>query len=733
MTPIYKDPAYTPEERTADLLPRMTLDEKLQQMRLFNDPGEWFPDYRFSEEKLLPHLDRCCAIYCTDSPPARFINDLQDYFLHHTRLGIPVAVHSESLHGAMHRDATVFPQALGLGAARNTALMSEMADHIGRETRAVGVRQTYAPNLDISRDPRWGRVEENFGEDPYLTSRLGVAYIRALQSHGIAASPKHYVAHGTPESGVNIAPVHAGERELRETLAVPFEKAFREGGALSVMPAYSELDGMPVHASYFLLTRLLREEFGFQGHAVSDFGAVNMLSSVHHAAQDAHDAGLMALRAGIDVEAPSPWGFGECLKEAVESGEVPMALIDRAVSRVLYVKFKTGLFENPYAGEPSDLRTPAALSCARRVAQETAVLLKNDGLLPLKADPGRVALIGPNAAYTQLGDYTLHEAAVRGVSVRQAFEERLGKENVLYARGCHIAYEDAALLADAVAQARAADVAVVVLGDNSSFYRESWGDDESGRPPVVTCGEGYDVTDLALPDAQERLLEAVCATGTPTVLVLMSGRPHSIVWAKAHVPAILEAWYPGEQGGYAIADLLFGDANPSGKLPISIPQSVGPLPCYYNRKASAFNIYKRPGSPESPGRDYVFSSPEPLFPFGYGLSYTTFAYSRLTVTPQALGAEETVTVTVDVTNTGDRAGRETVELYLRDRVCRITPFVRRLRGFEKLELAPGETKTAVFTLGFEDFAFINEEMRREVEPGEFDVEVGGLTASFRIR
>ncbi|MEA4822599.1 MAG: glycoside hydrolase family 3 N-terminal domain-containing protein [Clostridiaceae bacterium] len=731
---IYQDAVYTPEERVADLLPRMTLDEKLQQMRLFCNPGAFFPEYQFSEEKLLPHLSRCGAIYCTDSPPAQFINAMQDYFLHKTRLGIPVAVHSESLHGAMHRDATVFPQALGLGATRNPDLITEMADIIGMEVHAAGVRQTYAPNLDLSRDPRWGRVEENYGEDPYLTSRLGVAYIKALQSHGIAASPKHYVAHGTPESGVNIGPVHAGERELRETLAVPFEKAFTEAGALSVMPAYSELDGVPVHASYFLMTKLLREEFGFQGHAVSDFGAISMLRGVHHVAEDAKTAGLMALRAGIDVEAPAPFGFADCLKQAVESGEVPMALIDQAVSRVLYVKFKTGLFEDPYV--PLDaaarMHTPKAIDCARRVACETAVLLKNDGLLPLPSAPGKVAVIGPNAAYTQLGDYTLHECALRGVSVKQAFEERLRVENVLYSRGSHIAFENPALLAEAVEKAKAADVAVVVLGDNSSYYHEKWGDDDTGRPPVVTCGEGYDITDLDLPAAQERLLEAVYATGTPVVLVLMSGRPHSIVWAKAHIPAILEAWYPGEQGGYAIADLLFGDVNPSGKLPISIPQSVGHIPCYYNRKVSAFNIYKLPGTSEVPGRDYVFSSPEPLYPFGYGLSYTTFSYANLTVTPDTVTPSGTVTVTVDVTNTGGRAGKETVELYLRDRVCRITPFVRRLRGFTKLTLSPGETKTAVFTLSFEDFAFINEQMLREVEPGVFDVEIAALKDSFTV-
>ncbi len=727
----YKDPSLSPEERTADLVPRMTLDEKLAQMRLLCSPGGFFPGYVFSEEKLLPLLDRCGAMYCNDSPPAKFINDLQDYMLRKTRLGIPVAIHGESLHGVLHRDATVFPQCLGLGASWDPALISEIADTLGFEARALGIRQTYAPNLDLSRDPRWGRVEENYGEDPYLTSRMGVAYIKAFQSHGCASSPKHYVAHGSPESGVNISPVHAGERELRETMLIPFARAFTEGGALSVMPAYSELDGVPVHASRFLMTDILRGELGFKGHAVSDWGAINMLTSVHHVAGDATPAGIMALTAGIDVEAPSLYGFADNLRDAVVSGEVPMTLIDQAVARVLYVKFRTGLFEDPFVPDHAAVRNTQSLKLSRRAATESAVLLKNTGILPLAKNPGRVAVIGPNAYYTQLGDYTLEESARRGVTVCQAMTERLGAENVLCSRGSHIAYNNPQLLDDAVRKARASDVAVVVLGDNSSYYHGWWGDDESSRRPVVTCGEGFDVTDLDLPAAQQKLLEAVYRTGTPTVLVLMSGRPHSVTWADAHLPAILEVWYPGEQGGHAVCDLLFGDVNPSGKLPISVPRSVGQLPCYYNRKVSSANIYHQPGSPENPGRDYVFETTTPLYPFGYGLSYTTFVYENLTVTPET-GPDGNITVAVDVQNTGDRTGAEVVQLYLTDCVCRITPFVKQLRGFKKVTLAPGETKRVTFALGFEDFAFINEQMRPEVEPGTFTVSVGGLHAEFRV-
>ncbi len=735
--PSYRDPQRPEEERVADLLARMTLVEKAMQLRLATklDPAE-LHDAPPGATLESAYGHGYGAFYTTHSIDLALFNRVQRFLVEETRLGIPAILMGESLHGCMINGATVFPQAIGLGATWNSDLMSEVATTIGREAHAAGLRQTYAPNLDLARDPRWGRVEENYGEDPFLTAQLGVAYIRALQSQGVAASPKHYVAHGTPEGGINLAPVHAGERELRETYLPPFAAAIQRGKAMSLMPAYSELDGIPIHASRFLLTDLLRDELGFDGFTVSDFGAINMLASFHKTAATPLDAGRQALWAGIDMEAPSRFGMGDNLIAAVEAGEIPIEWLDEAVSRILRIKFRLGLFEAPYAEIEATklLRSANAVDLARRTARESIVLLKNeDGLLPLAAAPGRVALIGPNANFAQLGDYSPRAAATYAVTLLQALNERLGSENVIHAPGCSIAAGSDALLNAAVAAAGEADVVLLALGDNSNFHGGiGWGDSQSDGPAAITCGEGFDSSDLQLPGRQQELLEAVAATGKPLILLLMTGRPYAISWATAHIPAILQVWYPGEQGGHAICDLLFGDVSPSGRLPVSFPQSVGHLPCYYNHKVSARGFYKRPGSPEQPGRDYVFSSPAPLYPFGHGLSYTTFDYSNLTATPAAVAPDGRVEIAITLTNSGSRSGAEVVQLYLTDLVSRITPFVKRLRGFQKVLLQPGESRRLRFSLDARDFAFINEKMQPEVEAGSFRVAIGDQTCTFEV-
>ena len=735
-TPPYKNPALPEAERVTDLLGRMTLEEKIAQMRLYSQVDRLLKGEPFSVERVAPQLGHGLGgSYCTTRMPPDLFNHFQRYLVEETRLGIPMIMMGESIHGCMYEGATVFPQAIGLGATFNAELMRDVASAIGRECRSVGIAQTYAPNLDLSREPRWGRVEENYGEDPYLTERLGVAYIRALQAQGVAASPKHYVAHGSPESGLNLGPVHAGERELRDTFLPPFAAAVQEAGAMSMMPAYHEWDGIPLHASRFLLTELLRDELGFDGFTVSDFGGVHMLHGFHKTADSALEAGRQALRAGLDMEAPSPWGFGEAFVDAARRGDIPMAEIDLAVTRILRIKFRLGLFENPYVQTgAAALHTPETVALARRAAHESIVLLKNDGgLLPLPATVGRVALIGPNAAVAPLGDYTNPAAGKQAVTLRQGLEARLGADRVRYARGCSIAAGSDADLAAAVAAARESDVAIVALGDNSSYHGGiGWGDDNDSGTSAVTCGEGFDSASLALPGRQQELLEAVAATGKPVVLILMTGRPYCIPWAAAQIPAILQAWYPGEQGGHALGDLLFGDVSPSGRLPISFPRSVGHLPCFYNHKVSARGYYKKPGTPDKPGRDYVFAQPGPLYAFGHGLSYTAFAYSDLTVTPGAVPANGRVEVSVTVANTGARAGQEVVQLYLTDAFSRITPLVRRLRGFRKIALKPGESRRVSFTLDRKDFAFINERMKPEVEPGEFRVAIATLSATFAV-
>lgn len=731
----YQDPALPVEERVEDLLSRMSLEEKFTQMRLYRPTGEQINQIPFDTALLDKNAHRLGTIYNGGRIPAENIRIIQDYAISHSRWGIPVAVHGESLHGLMADNGTCFPQSVGLGATFSPELLSEIVTQIGKEAHANGVTMTYAPNIDLSRDPRWGRVEENYGEDPYLTSQMGVAYVKALQSQGVSACPKHYIAHGSPESGINLAPVHAGEREFYETMAVPFEKAVREGGAKGIMPAYSEWDGEAVHASRRLLTELLREKWGFNGQVVSDYGAVKMLTTFQKVAPDALAAGKMALNAGVDVEAPNLYGFGPELMEAVATGEAPLEQVDEAVRRVLRHKFECGLFENPYADEEAqkENHNAYALALARRAAQESCVLLKNEGgLLPLSDSVGKVALIGPNADNPQLGGYTVREAIAHTVTLREALEERLGSERVLFSRGCTTAGGSDEQLAQAVDAAKQADVAVLVLGDNSNFFGGiGWGDSELDGTVAVTCGEGFDTHTLDLPGRQQELLEAVCATGTPVVLVMESGRPYAICWAKEHVPAILQAWYPGEQGGYGVADVLFGDTDASGRLPISFPRSVGHIPCFYNHKASAKGYYKKRGSKEAPGRDYVFDTPDALFEFGYGLSYTSFAYSDLEL-PEKAGIDGKVRVSFTVKNTGPRRGCEVAQLYIRDCFCRITPFVKRLRRFQKLWLEPGQETRVTFDLDFEDFAFINEKMEQEVEPGEFIIRVGVLEGTIAL-
>ena len=723
----YQDPSRSVEERTEDLLSRLTLEEKFVQMHLITLPVSQVEDGKVKQSHLDNSTHRLGSLYNTTTLTADEVNRVQQFGLDHSRLKIPMIIHSETLHGYMNDNATVFPQAIGMGSTFNRELVSEVVSCIGKEARSNGVRVTYSPNLDLSRDPRWGRVEENYGEDTYLTGEMGKTYINAMQAQGVACCVKHYIAHGSPERGINLGPVHAGEREFREVMLEPFRKAIQEAGAKMVMPAYSELDGEPVHGSYRLLTELLRNELGFEGQVISDFNGVKMLHQFHRSAADPRTAGEQALRAGVDLEAPLPYGFDTELMEDVRSGKVPMELVDQAVRRILKLKFELGVFEDPWVHE-EDFKiahSDEAVALSRRAATESVILLKNEGgLLPLCSNVGKVALLGPNADNPQLGGYTPQNAMKKAVTLRRAMEEALGKDRILFAQGCTIAGGTEEMKQEALQIAQQADVVVMVMGDNGNYYGGiGWGNAEPDGTVAVTCGEGFDTHTLELPGRQQRLLEAVCAVGKPVVLILESGRPYAIPWAAENIPAILQAWYPGEQGGYALCDLLLGKANPSGRLPISMPRSVGHLPCYYNHKYSSCGYYNRPGSPDNPGRDYVFSSPDVVYSFGHGLSYTTFAYSDLKVQEKA-GIHDTVSVSVTVENTGDRAGQEVVQLYLSDLYCRIAPYVRRLRGFEKIALQPGEKKTVTFTLGFDDFSFINEQMKPEVEPGEFKICIG---------
>jgi beta-glucosidase len=517
---------------------------------------------------------------------------------------------------------------------------------------------------------------------------------------------------------------------------VPFKAGVVEAGALSVMPAYSEFDGVPCSSSRELLIRILREEWGFKGYTFSDYGSIGMLYQMHRTADGPAEAGRQALEGGMDLEAPGIQCFGDHLLDLVRTGRVAMATIDQAVTRILRVKFLAGLFENPYA----DARKAAAITncpehraLARKIAQEAVILLKNEKkLLPLnKNEIKSIAVIGSNADEAQLGDYCYPPDYVvtplRGI--RNAVSR---KTTVRYARGCDLHGLAKDGFAEAVEAARNSDVAVVCVGGASMLkYGIGWGDQND--PAAATCGEGFDQTDLNLNGVQQDLVEAVAATGTPTVVVLINGRPNSIPWIAEHIPAILEAWYPGEEGGNALADILFGKINPSGKLTISFPRTVGQTPVFYNYLPSARGYYHRPGALGKPGRDYVFESTTPLFEFGFGLSYTAFKYSNLRIAPAAIAPAGHVKVVVDVRNTGKHRGKEVVQLYLRDLVSSVTTPVKSLRGFKKIDLKPGQKKTVEFTLGPEHLAIVNERLETVVEPGEFEIMIGHLKKKFRVK
>lgn len=759
--PLYRDPARPVAERVRDLLARMTLEEKIAQLG-----SAWvyelFEDTAFSEQKAravmgngIGQITRIGgASNLAPAASAELANRIQAFLLKGTRLGIPATVHEECCSGYMAMGATCFPQIIGVASTWEPDLVEAMTDVIRVQMRAVGAHHALAPVLDVVRDPRWGRVEETFGEDTYLVSRMGVAYVSGLQGPdpetGIVATGKHFVAYGNTEGGMNWAPAHVGPRELLGVFTAPFAAAIKLAGMGSIMNAYHELDGIPCASSPAIFRDLLREQLGFTGVVVSDYFAIDMLRAYHRIAKDKQEAALLALAAGIDVELPSTDCYGDPLRQAVEAGAVDIALIDEAVRRVLEQKFRQGVFENPYvdAGRAAEVfDTPPQRELARKIAQQSIVLLKNaGGLLPLRKTLGSIAVVGPNADSVRnlVGDYSypahmetlammgqsnvfdtavpetieVVETSVPITSVLEAVRAKVGPDTtVRYARGCDVLGDSTEGIDEAVRIADQSDVAIVVVGDKAGLTLD------------CTSGEARDRAELGLPGVQEALVRAICETGTPLVLVLVNGRPLAIPWIAEHVPAIVEAWLPGEEGANAVADVLFGDCNPGGKLPMTFPRAVGQVPVYYNH-------------PPSGGRshwfgDYVETSASPLFAFGHGLSYTRFDIDNLRVAPAQARAGETVTVSVDVSNVGERAGDEVVQLYIHH-LASVTRPVKALKGFKRVSLEPGASRTVTFHLAVNQLAFYNREMAFVVEPGAVEVMVGSAsddircTASFEI-
>jgi beta-glucosidase len=759
----YRNASLPVERRVDDLLARMTLDEKVAQMlslwqgkSAITDPAtgafdparapRWF---RLGIGRIERPSDRHGA-----RAEAEFTNAIQRWVRDSTRLGIPVLFHEEALHGLQGPEATSFPQAIALASTWNPGLVERVFTTVAAEVRARGAQQVLAPVVDVARDPRWGRIEETYGEDPYLAARLGVAAVRGFQGGArldgatpavpaghVIATLKHMTGHGQPESGTNTGPASIGENTLRNFFFPPFEAGVKEAHVGSLMPSYNEIDGVPSHANAWMLRDVLRREWGFDGTIVSDWGAIPELARRHHIAADESEAARLALAATVDVDLPDVAAYAH-LADEVRAGRVSPRAIDAAVRRLLRAKFALGLFENPFV-DPARADSISGAAAHRPLALEAArqsiVLLRNEGpLLPLRADSlRRIAVIGPHAAEVLLGGYAGTPRVA--VSILEGIRRRASAAAVEYAEGVRVTEDstftrdsqphlggtrsierwlaDRVVLADsarnearireAVALARTSDVAIVVVGDNEMTSREAFYEGHLG-----------DRSALGLVGPQEELVRAVQASGTPVVLVLVNGRPPSIPSLATSVPAIVEGWYLGQETGTAIADVLFGDVNPGGRLPVSVARDVGQLPIFYDRKPSA-------------RRGYLFDTTAPLWPFGFGLSYTSFTYGAPRLAHSRISPTGRTTVSVDVTNAGARAGDEVVQLYVRDRVSRVTRPVEELRGFERITLAPGQTRTVTFGVDTRTLGYYGADMKWVVEPGAFDLMLGGSSTGLR--
>ncbi|UZN04520.1 glycoside hydrolase family 3 N-terminal domain-containing protein [Cellulomonas sp. S1-8] len=717
-------------ERVSGLLGRMTLEEKLAQIVGFWEKSEGeavaplqgeFEVARGLDDVIADGLGHLTRVYGTRPVDAveraRWLWTKQRWFVNETRLGIPALVHEECLTGLSAWGAATYPTPLAWGASFDPDLVTRMGELIGGSMRTLGIHQGLAPVLDVIRDPRWGRVDECISEDPYLVGTLGTSYVRGLQSTGVHATLKHFVGYSASQSGRNFGPVHAGPRELADVLLVPFEMGVVDGGVRSVMHSYAEIDGVPVAADPHLLTGVLRERWGFDGTVVADYFGVAFLHLLHHVAADLGDAAGQALAAGVDIELPTGDAYLAPLAAAVRAGTVDEALVDRAVLRALAQKEELGLLDATFDDEPPtevDLDSPEHREVAALLAERSLVLLSNDGTLPLAPDAS-IAVIGPNAdrAAALFGCYSFlnhvlahHPDAAVGIetpTVLEALRREHGDGHVTSAHGCDVDTDDRSGFDAAVATAAAADVAVLVVGDHAGLF---------GRG---TVGEGCDRDDLELPGVQRQLVEAVLDTGTPVVLVLLTGRPYAVDWALARTAAAVQAFFPGEEGGNAIAGVLSGRVNPSGRLPISMPRSAGAQPYTYLHPALGGD------------GDVTNLSTVPTLPFGHGLSYTSFTHSDLRVAPGA-STSGGLTVTITVTNTGPRTGADVVQVYGKDVVASVTRPVAQLLGYHRIELAPGQSADVELAVPAARLAFTDRSGRRVVEPGELEVWVGSSCA-----
>lgn len=800
----YKDSGLPIKKRVDDLLGQMTLDEKVAQLCCILPNmlvGKKIPDPEFLEQHLRHGLGRMTqfSMLFWESPVeiAHFANAIQKWVADNTRLGIPLLFQNEALNGFLAIGATNFPTPINMASAWRPDLVEEAAGVIREEMRAVGVRKGLAPVVDLSQDPRWGRVYETYGEDPYLNAVNGSAFTRGLQTddlqNGVVSCAKHFLAYSVSQAGINQAAVHIGQRDLYEKFAYPFEAMIHESGLRAVMCTYSEIDGIPVSVNPAILRDLLRDTMGFKGSAICDGSSIELCVNQQHVCRDMKEAAVMALEAGLDADTPVTDAFHH-LAEAVQEGLLKIDVLDEAVSRVLTSKFELGLFENPYVEEGKVLEvfsSERGKQISQQLADESIILLKNkDDLLPLDKKLKSIAVIGPHAdnlrsvfagysmpatlemlkstikrltkkngaahekaSMAGVGDAlevsevkeksnnpmglkqgsglikqmgkilfkdpnTFIKESFNSITLKQAIQEHVGTATrIHYAEGCGIVDLSTKGFNKALRAANNSDVVVLALGGKSG-----WMD--------ATSGEGQDRSDLNLPGVQENLLKAIVETGKPVVLVLFHGRPLTINWASEHVDAILDGWFPGQEGAKAIGSVLFGDINPSGKLAVTIPRSVGQVPIYYNHKVGSGYSKSNMGFFEHQG--YNNEPATPLYPFGYGMSYTQFAYSSLEITPANPTTDGNVTIRCTIENIGKCIGDEVVQLYLHDREARVTRPVKELKGFKKVSLKPGQTCTVVFDVPLSLTGFYNEHMQFEVEPGNIDVLIGSSSEDIRL-
>ena len=749
--PAYKDPSLSIDIRLSDLLSRMTLEEKVGQLlcplgwEMYEIHGsEVHPSGKFKQLIKERNAGMLWATYRADpwtkktlanglNPElsAKAGNALQKYVMENTRLGIPMFLAEEAPHGHMAIGATVFPTGIGMAATWSPELVKEVGQVIAKEIRSQGGHISYGPVLDLTRDPRWSRVEETFGEDPVLSGILGASMVDGLgggnlsQKYATIATLKHFLAYAVPEGGQNGNYASVGIRDLHQNFLPPFRKAI-DSGALSVMTSYNSIDGIPCTSNHYLLTQLLRNEWKFRGFVVSDLYSIEGIHESHFVAPTKENAAIQSVTAGIDVDLGGDAYTNLC--HAVQSGQMDKAVIDTAVCRVLRMKFEMGLFEHPYVDPKiaaKTVRRKEHIELARKIAQSSITLLKNENsILPLSKTINKVAVIGPNAdnRYNMLGDYTAPQEDSNVKTVLDGILTKLSPSRVEYVRGCAIRDTTVNEIEQAIEAARRSEVVIVVVGGSSArdfktSYKETGAAvAEEGSVSDMECGEGFDRASLSLLGRQQELLESLQKTGKPLIVVYIEGRPLEKNWASEYADALLTAYYPGQEGGNAIADVLFGDYNPSGRLPISVPRSVGQIPVYYNKKAPR-------------NHDYVEVSSSPLYSFGYGMSYTTFEYSDLQVVQKSARCFE---VSFKVKNTGKYDGEEVAQLYMRDEYASVVQPMKQLKHFERFYLSKGEEKLIVFTLAEEDLSIINQGLEQIVESGTFQIMIGSSSDDIRL-